>query len=232
MTGRTRALGLALLVVCLTMAAAVAPVAQAGEFTLNGGTFTSKGLASESISGVGAGGKLLVPGLALTFVCAKDKLTGTILLGGVVHATVLFEECGIEGNKFCKLYETKAKMESEVEPGFIVTSGLGELVLMEGKHYLLISSGAGILTVLYLTKATKGCTLPLEEAKTGSFVLEAPTALIPSVKQTLTTIPQAELEKLFPSDILKYGNQKGWLDSGTLSLELSGANKGKTWGGE
>lgn len=227
-----KVLGL-MLVAALAVMAFTASAAQAGEYRIEGKTLTEKGLASESVSGTLAKGKLLVPGLALTFVCLKGKGTGTVLLGGTAHATILFEECSVEGNKFCKTYETKAKMESEVEPGNITASGLGEVILMEGKHYLLVSSGAGIFSQIFLTKSTKGCTLPLEETVTGSTVFSLPTALTSSVNQTLSTIPQAELEKLFPSDVLKYGNQTAWLDEGgSTNLALSGANIGKAWGAE
>lgn len=233
MTGRTTVFSLALLAACLTMATAIASVAQAGEFTVNGSSFTSKGLASESFSGTLGETKLLFPGLSLVYTCKSGTLSGTLLLGGVAHVAILFAECSVEGNKFCKFYETKAKMESETEPGFFVISGLGELVLTEGKHYLLVSSGAGSFTTIYFTKSTKGCTaLSLELAITGSFVLELPTALTSLVNQTAKTITQAEGEKSFPSDILKYGNQSGFVDSGSTNLRLVGANTGKNWGAE
>lgn len=233
MTGRTTAFGLVLLASCLMMATAIASVAQAEEFTLNGSSFTSKGIASESITGSGPGGKFLVPNFGFVIACTGTTLSGTILLGGTAHATALFSGCSVEGNKFCKTYETKLKMESETEPGFILTGGLGALVTIGGEHYLLIEgSGGAPFTTIFFTKMSKGCTLPLENTKTGSFVMKAPTALTPSVAQSVETISQSELEKIFPGDILKYGNQPGWIDGGSVTLSLTGANKGQKWGAE
>lgn len=229
-----KVLGLSL-IAALGLMAFMAAAAQAGEFKVEGSTFTSKAISSESVSGSVGAGKLLVPGLALTFKCTGGTASGTVLLGGTVHATILFSGCEVEGNKFCKIYETKAKMETELEAdrGFIVASGLGEIVLMEGKHYILVSSGATPFSTIYLTRSTKGCTLPLEEPVSGSTVFFAPNALTMLKEQTLSTMTQTELEKLFSADVLKYGNQTAWLDEGgTTNAAFTGANKGKTWGGE
>jgi hypothetical protein len=134
------------------------------------------------------------------------------------------------GNKFCKLFETKAKMESETEPGSVVASGLVELVLMGGQHYLLVSSTS--FTTLYMTRSTKGCTTSLEETVGGSFVLAFPKALTPSASQTLNTIPQAELESFWPLDRIICAGGGAWFDGGSASVGLSGTNIGKKWGAE
>lgn len=230
---RIRKFGLVLLAAA-SLAAVGTATAQAGEFTLNGGSFTSKGLASESIAGTLGEGKLLVPEIGITFKCTGATFNGTVLLGGTAHVGVLFSGCEVEGNKFCKTFETKANMESETQSGFLSASGLGELVLMGGNHYLLASSGASPFSTIYLTKSAKGCTLPLEEVVVGSTVFALPNALTPSVVQTAATIPQTELESLFPNDKLKYGLLKAWLDGGgSITAQLTGAlNKGKPWGGE
>lgn len=119
-------------------------------------------------------------------------------------------------------------MESETEAGFITGSGLGELSLMGGKHYLLVTPSVTI----YLTKAAKGCTLPLENTVAGNTVFELPEALTALVPQSINTIPQMELELLFPSDVLTYGAQTAWLDGGNAQLHLSGALIGEPWGAE
>lgn len=220
--------GLSLLA-ALGLMALTATGAQAGEYTVEGKTFTSKAIASETVSGgTSETSKILVPGLSLTIECKKGKVSGSILLGGVTHLTTLLEECSVEGNKLCKTYETKAKMETGSEPGFLTGSGLGETVLMGGVHWWVIL----IKMTIYFEKSTKGCTLPLEEVLEGCWTLKIPTFLIPSIIQKFLKLFQFELETLFPSNVLKYGNQTAWLDGGELSLSLSGANTGKTWGGE
>lgn len=256
-----KVLGL-LLIAALGLMAFTAAAAQAGEFKIGektvenekkekeqvlDKTFTAAGLSSESVSGTVGAGKLLVPGLKLTFLCTGGTASGTVLLGGTVHATILFSGCSVEGNTFCKTYETKEKMKTHLlaDRGFIAASGLGEIVLMSKtknekgeevapfSHYILVSSGATPFSTIYLSSTTEGCTLPLEEPVTGSTVFFAPNALKPLVNQTLSTMTQAELEALFPSDVLKYGNQTAWLDEGgTTNAALSGANIGKAWGGE
>lgn len=151
-----------------------------------------------------------------------------------MHATVLFEECSVESNPFCKTYETKAKRETHLaaDRGFLFASGLGETILMGGSHYILFSSGATPFATIYLSSAKEGCILPLEESVSGSTVFFVPNALTSSVNQTLSTMTKAELEALFPSDVLKYGNQTTWLDGGgTTNAHLSGAaNAGKNLG--
>jgi hypothetical protein len=146
------------------------------------------------------------------------------------------------GNKFCFPFEDKAKMEGNLaeNKGFIKASGTGKLLLMGTspvKHYLLVESTE--FATIYLTKSTLGCTLPLENKVSGSTVLELPGALANTVNQEIKTIPQAELESLFEAakgenkvNTLLYGNQLAWLDGGTSQAALSGALKGKTWGGE
>jgi hypothetical protein len=221
-------LGLSL-IAALGLVAFTAAAAQAGEYKIEGKNLTEKGIASESVSGTIAKGSLLVPGLFFTITCTSGAFSGTILLGGVAHASILFSGC--EASSVCKPFETKAKMETNLtaDKGFIVASGLGELVLMGEKHYLLVSS-TGFTTIYW----PKLCPLTLETIISGSTVFLAPNALTQLVNQTLSTIPKAELESLFPGETLAYqGAQLGWLDEGgTTSAALTGANVGKTWGGE
>ncbi len=223
-----KVLGLSLLA-ALGLMAFTAAAAQAGEFKLEGSTFTEKGLASETVQGTIAEGEFLLPGISTTLRCTGGTLSGTVLLGGVVHASALFSGCEILGSAVCKPFETKAKMETNLtaDKGFIAASSLAELVLMGGQHYLLVSSTN--FTTIYMPKI---CASPLENVVGGTFVLAIPQALTPSVSQTVNTIPQAELESLWPLDILKCGTSGAWFDGGSASVTLSGANKGKQWGGE
>lgn len=235
-----KVLGLSL-IAALGLMAFTAAAAQAGEFSLtNGtpettGTFTAKGVASESIEGSVALGELLVPGLGISFHCTGGNITGTVLLKdasskAIAHANILYTGCTVKGNKFCQVYETHANMLAETNVGNIAASGLGELILMGGQHYLLVESAS--FATLYLLTSAKGCTLPLENAVNGSTVLFIPNALTQSQNQTLIPLTQAELETLFPNHKLFYGTQAAWLDGGTATVALSGVNKGKKWGGE
>ncbi len=230
-----KVLGLSLLAALGLMAFAASAQAS-GEFLVEVGgvkkTFTEHGISSESVTGTIAEGELLVPGL-LTINCTGGTFTGTLLLGGTVHANLLYSGCSVLGNAFCKPFETHAKMLTNLaaDRGFISASGLGLLELMGSKHYLLVeSTEAAAFSTIYLTPAAAGCALPLESKVFGSTVLELPTALTMLLTQTVKTIPQAELESLWPSDILKYGNQNAWLDGGTASVVLAGALADKFWG--
>lgn len=219
------------LLAALGLLAFTAAAAQAGEFKLeNNNTFTSKGIASETFEGTIAEGELLLPTIAVTLRCIGGTFSGTALLGGVAHVTALFSGCEIlNSGGLCKPFETKAKMEGNLatDKGFIAASGLAELLLMGGQHYLLVSSSN--FTTLYMPKL---CSASLETVIPGSFVLAFPQALTPSVSQTVNTISQAELESLWPLDRIICAGGGAWLDGGSASVTLSGPNKGQNWGAE
>jgi len=213
-----------------TMAFTAAAAQATGEFKLeNNNTFTSKAIASETFEGTIAEGELLLPGIQVTLRCAGGTFTGTALLGGVAHVSALFSGCEVLSSKLCKPYETHAKMLTNLaaDRGFIAAAGLGELVLMSGKHYLLVSSSN--FTTIYMPAV---CASPLENIVSGTFVLALPEALTLSVSQTVNTIAQAELESLWPSDLFFCGSSGAWLDGGSASVTLSGPNKGLKWGAE
>lgn len=227
-----RAFVLALLA-SLSLVATVTSAAQAGEFRILKIKFTSLGVAAEEFLGAIAAGKLLVPGLGITISCAGGVLTGTALLGGTVHARALFNGCFVEGNKFCKLYETKLKKEMNEGAGNIEALGLGELLLHNGEHYVKFESTlAEALATIFMTRSSLGCALPLEELVTGAVVFKLPKALEELLLQPTETVPQATLEKLFPNFILRYGNQIAWLDGGAASAHLAGIFKDDLWGME
>lgn len=201
------------------------PAAHAAEFKLEGSTFTIKGLASESIAGTSAAGKLLIPAL-FTLPCTSADASGTVLLGGVAHMTLYFLGCTVEGNPFCTVYPSEADAKAKTQAGAFLASGLGSLVLMGGKHYLLFSPLA------LITLSGTFCTLPFSNAVTGSMVFSIPNALTSLVNQTLVPLTQAETESLFPSDKLTFNAQAAWFDGFSTTVSLSGPNKGKTWGAE
>jgi hypothetical protein len=227
-----KVLGLSLIAALGLMAFAAS--AQAGEYTINEGgvhkTFTEHGIASESVEGTVAHGTLLVPGLGLTILCTGGTFSGTVLLGGTAHASILFSGCeGIPNGTVCKPFETKAKMETNLtaDKGFIAASGLGQIILHEGKHYLLVENTTEFTTIYW----PKLCALTLENVVKGSYVFELPTALeLGLVNQTIVPLLQEVIEKLFPKDLLSYSNQPAWLHPGTATAHLSGALKGKFWG--
>ncbi len=238
-----KVLGLSLLAALGLMAFAASAQAT-GEFLIEEGgvkkTFTEHKIAEESVSGTVGEGLLLVPGLPLTIKCTGGTFSGTVLLGGTAHASILFSGCEQPGVGACKTFETKAKMETNLtaDKGFISASGLGELLLMgtapNNKHYLLVESAN--FTTIYWTKL---CASALETVVGGSTVFELPIALTPSVTQQIKIIPQAELESLFkanakvePKDTLFYGTQVAWLDeiTGPATAAFIGALKGKLWG--
>src|SRR6185295_527775 len=182
------------LLVALGLMAFAASAQATGEFLVEGTpgsvkTFTQHGIASESIAGTLGEGSLLVPALALTIKCTGGTSSGTVLLGGTAHASALFSGCVASTGAACKPFETKAKMETNLtaDKGFIVASGLGELVLMgtsPNKHYFLVSGPA--LAQIYWPKL---CALALEVNVAGSTVLELISVLTLTVNQPTEIIP-------------------------------------------
>ena len=247
-------LGLSLLAV-LGLMAVTAGAAQAvelelkkGEFTLEGSTFTAKSLGSEQVTGTGDEGTLLVAEVNLNLECGgADVVSGTVLLGGTAHASLLFLGCKVQGNSFCKVYPTKEAMEKEAEAvqGDLTATGLGLLLLMKKtdepseayKHYLLLepTPGSTTFTQVFLTSSKKGCTVELEPKVSGSTVVELPNALAAGgqLTQQLVTLSATELKALFPEDKLTYGGHPAFIDGGNVSAQLSGAlHKDAKWGAE
>jgi hypothetical protein len=220
------------LMVAIGLMMVMAAAAQAGEFRLNGQTFANLGLAQETFSGESGAGKLLVPGLSLTIECTSGDVTGIAFRGGTVLANVLFLGCKVAGNLFCKVYPTEADRNAKIGAGDITAVGKGPLLLMGGKHYLLAEEDGQAFTLIWFSKASEGCTLNSGECVTGSTALEIEDALVNQQLHSARPLTQAEIEALYPADLLSYGNQRAWLDGGLTTVHLSGANANANWSAE
>jgi hypothetical protein len=248
-------LGLSLLAV-VSMMAVTAAAAQAGEFrvggpegtTDTGKTFTVHGIASESVEGTIGHGILLVPVIGLEILCTGGTFSATVLLGGVVHATALYNGCIVVGNKNCVVYENKSDDEALVNGGHVVASGLGELILHknvttnENETYLKVAGAPFSTIYLGNVPGKKLCTLTLANEVSGSTAFLLPNALKELLNQLIHPLTTAD-EELLNLNAKKeglnlglqlfYGKELALLDGGIISdAHLTGALKDKTWGAE
>jgi len=229
-------LGLSLLA-ALGLMAIASSAAQASNFLIletEGGATKETGTAT----GTAGTGKLLLEN-GLTIVCTAGEANATLEAAGMAKATVNFSTCSVEGNKFCKVYPTKADMTAKTNAGKLVATGLGTLILHETSHFLHIE-GLGekkTFSTIYTNTAAEGCTLPLENEVTGLDVLALPNALTHSVNQVIRGLTPAEetlLGTLGIGHALKYGNEGAKLDPAEVTnAHLTGAaDVGKKFGGQ
>jgi len=229
-------LGLSLLAALGLMA--IASSAQASNFLIletEGGVTKEVGTASGSTA---VAGKLLLEN-GLTIVCNAAEANATLEAAGMAKATVNFSTCSVEGNKFCKVYPTKADMTAKTNAGKLVGTGLGTLILHETSHFLDVE-GLGVnktFSTIFTNTAAEGCTLPLENEVTGLDVLALPNALTHSVNQVIRGLTPAEetlLATLGIKRALKYGNEGAKLDPAEVTnVHLTGASDvGKKFGGQ
>ena len=236
-----RILGLSLLAVLSLMALGASTAAASGQWLVPSGTAFS---GTETFLGTGLSGELLVPGIGLEIFCNKSKVTGNISANDRVLAEVLFEECRVLNNNFCKIFETKANMEANTSAGNLVAKGEGLIYLHGGKHYLLAEqhSGATSFTTYYFSPASKGCSLPLENTINGTTILELETLLTPGKKQSAKALLDMEIQLLFREELsatfgangdkLFYGTEPAELHGGLAEVHLSGPHAGQSWSGD
>lgn len=226
--------GVALLAVLGLMAISASASMAAGEFQI---LETENGVVKQTgtATGTAGTGKLLLAS-GLTIVCTAATATAKLEAAGAGTATALFSGCTVEGNKFCKVYETAAKMTAKTEAGNLVGEGTGQLHLHSGSHYLVVK-GLGeksTFSTIYTNTAAEGCTLPLENQVTGTEAFLLTTALTHAVNQVLDPITAADKTALGTLGItlgLKYGNEGATLDPAKVSnAHLTGADEGKKWG--
>jgi hypothetical protein len=230
-----RILGLSLLT-ALGLVAVTAGAAQAanGHFTLESPakTFTELEIAEKNVLGTNGEGKLLVPGLGLTFKCTGGSFSGTALQSGIAHGTVLFSGCTVEGSPNCKLYPTALDHEMLTNEKHLAAAALGLVLLHGGEHFIVFQSGATPFSTIYTHGAT--CLLPLEDTVSGSVAFRIPNALTPSVSQSLQNTGVSgslhAIQLLLNSTLLglgyshlglNYGSEPAHIDGGAVSAHLS-----------
>jgi len=207
------------LLAALGLLAVTAAAAQAGEFKVGGQSFTAKAIASETFEGTAGTSTFTVPSIGLEISCASAKISGTLLLGGTGHESMLFNECKVPGNKQCT-----------VDP--IQAAFLSSVVLHAEESWLLFASKAGepFATILILGEL---CTLPEKNELTGSFV--ALVSKSESAEQTISFANDSKTVALFKelgiSISYAFGAAPALLSISSV-WKLSGANKGKAWGAE
>lgn len=214
-----KTLGLSLLtVVCL--AALIAGPAQAIEVKLAGKTFTADGVASETILGTVGTGEYVLKEIKIEFRCTGAKISGTVLLGATGHAHILFEGCAVFANGvkniFCKIYPTAADRTENKGAGLKLFEGLVEVQKVGGTYYL--TGASAHFATVFLTKGS-GCTLPPENAMSGSIALKLPGVTGESLNHTAEVLTEAEEEALGVS--MNYGAEKGHLKVGTGTAMLN-----------
>lgn len=177
--------------------------------------------------GEGAAGKLLVPGLGITFEC--KRLLIHFNGGNLPHwhflILHLYHECLVVGNKFCTIYPTAADRTAKTNAGLWFWHFLWLYRRFNSADYFVATQeGAEPLSTVYLGGA--GCTLPAETAITGSFAVKLPNSKTEAVNHEDVDITEAEEKELKVA--IKYGAESASLDEGnSTNLHLIGAELGK-----
>jgi hypothetical protein len=241
-----RALGLSLLAALGLMAFAATGAQASGQIKVEGSTALATGRAvtgeSDSLYLI-----LVVLPLNIEIVCHHFTIEeGEITSGPNGEGKVKFldEEC------FVWLIEENVKGELllvEELPCQILDSVTGTVgdITAKAKFLAILHGGTGKentyvlaeplvaggnFTTIKFTKGT-GCPLPTPVNVTGSTVfqvLAGDLLLGPEVVKMLIENSK-ELSKLFPSDVLKYGENVAYM-SGSAWLFLEGTHKGLKWG--
>jgi len=197
----------------LGLIAFTATAAQAsGNWMINGSALKS----NESISGASEGSSVFkVPSIKLEISCKEATVSGTLELNGLGKETMTFTKCESPGLPGC----------SPIEP--ITAKFLSEMLLHAEEPWLIFRPPVkgGSFTTIFFDPAK--CALPEENELTGAFA-----ALLGKEETTqhlLSFIAGKTAESLFG---LKYSFGINPAELAISSIwELSGANKGKVWGG-
>jgi len=222
---------------CLTLLAALglialtASAAYAGEFRVAGKTFTEAGIEEETATGTGGSITLTSSGGVKLTCSTVDYGKVTWLKKGDIHANnVKTLGCSIAGNEACEVFPTEKDAENKTNAKTLTVTADGRLVLSGTSHYIeLVGLGAEKLVMkVYLVGAS--CSLPKESKVTGSTAFELPSALTEWSQQPMK-MTKPETAKLLGVQLF-FNKETATLSANEASLELSGANAGKTWGAE
>jgi hypothetical protein len=243
-----RALGLSLLAALGLMAFAATGAQASGKIKVLGSiplaTGATVGAERDSLFQT-----LLVPALNIEIVCHNFSVVEGVITNGETgtgKAEVLYEECVVWSTEENAKGELLLVEELPCQLLDSVTGKAGHirakaklLVILHGKAgeentYVLASPqevGASF-AVIKFTKGT-GCPLPTPVNITGSTVfqiLEGDLNLHPTEEVVKVLIENSKvLSKLFPSDVLKYGENIAYVD-GSAWLFLTGKHLGCKWG--
>ncbi len=225
-----RVLGVSLMA-ALGLMALTAVGAQAAEFKILGTGVATEETVNGKAEGVGL---LKVPALSIEIVCQKFSIPNTpitrILSSGVVHVTVLFEECVVWSIKPGTL-ELIEILPCLVLPSHHITAtALGQVVLHNAETETYIKfTGEPFANVEF--EAGKGCPIPLKPVIKGSAAFKVVTGNLAKggaeVKEPLLQSSEA-IQALLGAKLL-YGTNEAFV-SGSGTAALSGAKIGCTWG--
>ncbi len=222
-----RAFGLAL-VGALALVAFSAGVAQAENLTDRGKAGTLQVLGSstglEGIEGTGGGvgaSKFLVKGRSLTIECGIVHVVTDLHSNGAILITRI--------HLACKALNSAKETEEISGCNIAHEKTITEKALLlprkhEGKPYVLGEQETGQLFTTIEFESGKGCALPLKNEVKGTFGAQASEGEV--VKQTLTF--SEAIQKLL-GDKLLFGTFEAFEDA-SLTIELTGAHKGCTFG--
>jgi hypothetical protein len=203
-----------------------------GEFHIGSKTLKELKLASETVAGsLKTAFNYSVPKLGFEINCgavdisSKTPVTSEILQSGVLDAEFFFLECTTLGS-LTKEESPACAVEDTANhiTGAIAIRATGQVLLHEGKTYLLFSpiSGGAFTTLLFKNKE---CVLTGEHPITGTFAAEVGA----DAKALPLKLLGAEAETLLGDNSFFSGLSKAFF-SGTLLLSLSGTNSGQIWG--
>jgi len=225
----SKTIGLALLAALSLMAFAVAS-AQAGEIQVGGTAALATGT---SVSGEQIGsGTLLVKALSIEILCETGTAAGKVISGplGTAEATLTFSKCKVFPINAAGELTSKEALPCIVEEP-IVAKGSGEVVLHEGRSYLLAKSAEGVpFTIIKFSGAE--CTLPLKNEVKGTQAIKVVTGDL----NVGVAVVEPELEatdaiqELLKAELL-FGKNKSFL-IGKAKVKVSApvADIGKTIG--
>jgi hypothetical protein len=220
-----RILGISLIAAIVSLSAVA--TAQAGEFRLKGKTFAELGIKEETFEAVASETTLSVPEIGLEIQCQSGQRLGYTLTGGGsnLHSILHHIGCVAGGYPGCTIFN-RLEEGTPVEEGKITVEATGELASLGKKHYGVAKSEH--FGTIYLEGAK--CSLPEENAISGSTAILLPKALEELVKQPFAYLTKAEEKEL---GIALFCDELPAYVEGPEGVQfLTGPNKGQTFGFE
>lgn len=223
-----RALGLSFLAAISVMAVTAVAAHAANQLVIE----TKVETAETALEATGGKGKLLVPSLSLELECTsseiegkgKNNSEGRVDYHILIH--ILYHGCNVVGNKFCKVYPTAADRTAKTNAGLLLAHILILIITSGSNRYAKATQvGAAPFSTIFMTKSTEGCTLPAENAVTGSTAFKIDTPETESLDHEFLDITVAEETTLGVE--LQLGAVPALLDEGNAKGKLVGIFLGK-----
>lgn len=217
--------------------------AQASEFRIEGKTFAELAIKSKEIKGSGEEGELLTEG-GIVIHCTSGTASGVIHAGGTGEGETLLNGCTLLENKQCHIYEDlgiEFDRTTLLGEGHMKVAGKAQLLLMEGKHYILTEGAGPGGTLTTFDIYGKFCPLnegtnPLQLTVHGSSVGYLPDILEEAKVHEAQSLEPKVLRELFPEHRRFIGAEEMHLGGGLGPLGVILASgeltSGEVWSAE